>query len=63
MFVAVVLQAAIFGAFHIYQGIGGVLTTTAAGLVLGLIWLVGGRNLWACVLLHGFVDFLGANGL
>ena len=61
--VAVVLQAAIFGSLHIYQGIGGVLITGAVGLVIGVIWLVGGRNLWPCILLHGLIDFLGANGL
>lgn len=60
---AIVLQAAIFGAFHIYQGIGGALMTGAAGLILGLVWLVGGRNLWPCFLLHGLIDFLVANGL
>lgn len=60
---AVFLQAAIFGGFHIYQGVGGVLVTTAAGLVLGLVWFFSGRNLWAPILLHGTVDFLAANGL
>jgi len=63
IFAAVVLQAAIFGSLHIYQGIGGVLMTGAAGLVIGLIWLVGGRNLWPCFLLHGLIDFLAVNGL
>jgi membrane protease YdiL (CAAX protease family) len=60
---AVFLQAAIFGAFHMYQGIGGAIVTAAAGLVLGLVWLFGRHNLWPSVLLHGLVDFLAANGL
>ena len=60
---AIVVQAAIFGAFHLYQGVGGMLVTGAAGLVLGLVWLGGGRNLWACIILHGTVNFLGASGL
>lgn len=63
IFVAVALQAALFGSLHIYQGIGGVLMTGAAGLVIGLVWLAGGRNLWPCVLLHGLIDFLAVNGL
>jgi membrane protease YdiL (CAAX protease family) len=63
IFVAVALQAAIFGSLHIHQGIGGVLMTGAAGLIIGLIWLVGGRNLWPCFLLHGLIDFLAANVL
>ena len=57
---AIVLQAALFGAFHFYQGIGGALLTGAVGLLIGLVWLVGGRNLWACILLHGLVDFVSA---
>jgi len=57
---AIVLQATLFGAFHIYQGIGGALITGAVGLLIGLVWLVGGRNLWACILLHGLVDFVYA---
>jgi uncharacterized protein len=57
---AIVLQAALFGAFHLYQGIGGALLTGAVGLLIGLIWLWGGRNLWACILLHGLVDFIAA---
>ncbi|MDQ3280121.1 MAG: CPBP family intramembrane metalloprotease [Acidobacteriota bacterium] len=55
---AVVLQAALFGAFHFYQGMAGVLITGMVGLVIGLVWFLGGRNLWACILLHGLVDFI-----
>ena len=55
---AIVLQALLFGAFHLHQGLGGALLTGAIGLVIGLVWLWGGRNLWACILLHGLVDFI-----
>lgn len=57
---AIVLLAAIFGALHLYQGLGGALLTGAVGVLLGLVWLAGGRNLWACIVLHGLVDFIGA---
>ena len=57
---AIVVQAALFGAFHFYQGVGGALLTGSVGLLIGLVWLAGGRNLWACILLHGIVDFIGA---
>ena len=60
LLLAIGLTAALFGAFHLYQGLGGALLTGAVGLVIGLIWLWGGRNLWACILLHGLVDFIGA---
>jgi membrane protease YdiL (CAAX protease family) len=59
---AVLLQAAVFGALHAPQGAGGALLTGTAGLVLGLVWLAGGRNLWAGILLHGAVDSLAASG-
>jgi membrane protease YdiL (CAAX protease family) len=55
--IAIVVQAAIFGSLHIHQG-ANALVATAAGLVFGFIWLLGGRNLWACVLLHGSVDLI-----
>jgi membrane protease YdiL (CAAX protease family) len=60
LLLAISLQAALFGAFHLYQGTGGALLTGAVGLLIGLIWLWGGRNLWACILLHGLVDFIAA---
>ena len=33
------------------------------GLVLGATFLVSGRNLWACVLAHGFIDSFGIAAL
>jgi membrane protease YdiL (CAAX protease family) len=27
-----------------------------AGLILGIAYLLAGRNLWACILAHGFID-------
>lgn len=49
-------QAIIFGALHSYQGAGGAIVAGATGLILGFVYLIGGRNLWACILLHGVVD-------
>ena len=64
---ALVVQAAIFGFSHGYQGAGGIMLTSAAGLVLGAVRLAGRGNLAACVGLHALVDtisltavFLGA---
>lgn len=58
LFAAVILQGALFGACHAYQGPGGALLTGAVGVVIGLVWLWSGRNLWAAILLHGLVDFV-----
>lgn len=57
---AIIFQALVFGLFHFYQGWGGVVVTGSVGLLIGLIWLIGGRNLWACILLHGIVDLIAA---
>lgn len=61
--VAIAGQAALFGAFHLYQGFAGAILTGLTGLVLGLVWLWGGRNLWPCIILHGLVNSLAASGL
>ena len=54
---AVILQALIFGVLHLYQGPGGAATAATIGLVLGLVWLLTGRNLWAGIAIHGLFDF------
>lgn len=53
---AALAQSFIFGALHLYQGAGGALIAGATGLVIGLVYLFGGRNLWICILLHGLID-------
>ena len=54
--VAIVGQALLFGGMHLYQGLGGAVTTSVVGLVLGLVWLGSGRNLWAGIVTHGLID-------
>ncbi len=58
-----VLQAGLFGLGHIYQGLGGVLATACAGLVLGAVFLAGRRNLAACMVLHGLIDTVSLTAL
>ncbi len=53
---ALVLQAAAFGAAHLYQGLSGVLVTGSVGLVLGLLFLRARRNLWVVIIAHGLID-------
>lgn len=53
-------QAALFGSLHFHQGLGGVILTGTFGLIMGLVWLLGGRNLWPCILIHGLTNFLSA---
>lgn len=58
-----ILQAGLFGLGHAYQGLGGVLATMCAGLVLGAVFLAGRRNLVACMVLHGLIDTVSLTAL
>jgi membrane protease YdiL (CAAX protease family) len=52
----VVIQAAVFGLPHLYQGWSGAVVTGIIGLILGWMRLRTGGNLWALVIAHGLVD-------
>lgn len=60
---AALAQAAIFGALHLYQGAGGALIAGATGFIIGLVYLFGGRNLWACIILHGLIDTISLTAI
>jgi hypothetical protein len=57
------LVSVLFGLGHFYKGPTGILDSTIAGLILGAAYLVSGRNLWAAVLGHGFIDTYAVVGL
>ena len=57
--IAVVLVSILFGYGHYYKGASGVIDSGVAGLVLGTAYMVGGRNLWASIFAHGFIDTFG----
>lgn len=54
--VAVVVNAAIFGSLHIYQGWHGVIATGTIGAVLSLVYLACGRRLLPVVIGHGVMN-------
>lgn len=56
-------QGLLFGALHAYQGPGGMMTTGTIGLVLGGVYLLGRRNLAACVIVHGLIDTAGLTAM
>lgn len=58
-----VFVAVLFGLGHFYKGPAGVVDSALAGLLFGAAYLVSGRNLWASVLAHGFVDTYGVTAL
>lgn len=53
---ALIVVSVLFGIGHYYKGPGGVIASTASGLVLGAAYLLSGRNLWVPILAHGFRD-------
>lgn len=57
--VAVLLVSVLFGIGHYYKGPAGMVDSGMAGLVLGTTYMLSGRNLWACILAHGFIDTFG----
>lgn len=57
--ISVIATAILFGYGHYYKGPAGILDSGLAGVILGAAFLLSGRNLWACVLAHGFIDTFG----
>lgn len=55
----VFLVAVLFGYGHYYKGPSGIVDSGMAGLVLGAAYVLSGRNLWVCILAHGFIDTVG----
>ena len=53
---AMIIVSLLFGFGHYYKGPSGVLDSTYSGLVLGVAYLLSGRNLWAPILAHGIAD-------
>ncbi len=57
--IGIVLVSILFGYGHYYKGASGVIDSSFAGLILGSAYMVAGRNLWASILAHGFIDTFG----
>jgi membrane protease YdiL (CAAX protease family) len=54
--VSLLLVNAAFGMAHAYQGITGIMDEGFMGLLLGLIFLLCGENLWIPIVAHGVQD-------
>ena len=59
----VLVVSVLFGYGHFYKGPSGIVDSGMAGLVLGAAYILSGRNLWVCVLAHGFIDTFGVIAL
>lgn len=55
-YVAAVLSAIVFGMAHWYQDSIGMFVTGTFGIVLGVLFVLNGRNLWMNVIAHGVAD-------
>lgn len=51
-----VFVSVLFGYGHYYKGPSGIVDSAVAGLILGAAYMFSGRNLWTCILAHGFID-------
>jgi membrane protease YdiL (CAAX protease family) len=56
---AVLFVSVLFGYGHYYKGPSGIIDSGMAGLIFGAAFVLSGRNLWVCILAHGFVDTFG----
>jgi membrane protease YdiL (CAAX protease family) len=54
--VSLFLVSVLFGFAHGYQGWVGMTENVIDGLILGVLYLLAGRNLWAPVIAHGMQD-------
>jgi uncharacterized protein len=57
--VGILIVSVLFGYGHYYKGPAGIIDSGMAGLILGATYVSSGRNLWACILAHGFIDTFG----
>jgi membrane protease YdiL (CAAX protease family) len=55
----IVFVSILFGYGHYYKGASGIVDSGFAGLILGGAYMLAGRNLWASVFAHGFIDTFG----
>lgn len=55
----ILVVSVLFGYGHYYKGPSGIVDSGVAGLILGAAYMLSGRNLWACILAHGFIDTFG----
>jgi membrane protease YdiL (CAAX protease family) len=54
--IGIIVVSVLFGYGHYYKGPTGILDSGIAGLILGAAYMLSGRNLWTCILAHGFID-------
>ncbi len=61
--IALIVQAAVFGLVHAYQGPAGIAGSFTSGLVFGLLVLAARGSIWPAALAHGGNNTIGILGL
>jgi membrane protease YdiL (CAAX protease family) len=61
--VAIVAQSVLFGSLHLYAGTFAFLYASLFALTHGIFYVLGGRNLWPLILVHGTWDSVGIWGV
>lgn len=56
---AILGSSLFFGLAHFSWGLAGIVETTIMGLVMGIVYLLTGRNLWVTIIAHGLANTLG----
>jgi membrane protease YdiL (CAAX protease family) len=54
--IGILAVSVLFGLGHYFKGPAGILDSGVAGVILGGTHMLSGRNLWASILAHGFID-------
>jgi hypothetical protein len=52
----VIFTSAVFGLSHSYQGRSGAWSTGLIGILLAILFIWNGYNLWLLIFVHGFID-------
>lgn len=63
LIIAVCFSSIIFGYLHNYQGISGQILNGITGLFLCVLYIKTNKNLWLCILTHGFINTIGLTAL
>lgn len=55
----IIFTSVVFGFCHAYQNTSGIVTTGLIGALLGIVYVISGKNLWVAILTHGIIDTIG----
>jgi len=60
---AIVAQSMLFGSLHLYAGTFAFIYASLFALTHGIFYVLGGRNLWPLIVVHGVWDTVGTWGV